>query len=153
MESSLEKEKQVEDRVVNVLLVEDDEVDVMNVKRAFQRNNITNPLYVAGNGLEALAMLRGERQSGASMPDSRRIILLDINMPKMNGIEFLHELRKDPSIAHTPVIVLTTSNEDQDRVEAYRLNVAGYILKPVTFSSFAEVMAALNRYWTLCEMP
>ncbi len=143
----------MEDRVVNVLLVEDDEVDVMNVKRAFQRNNITNPLYVAGNGLEALAMLRGERQSGASMPDSRRIILLDINMPKMNGIEFLHELRKDPSIAHTPVIVLTTSNEDQDRVEAYRLNVAGYILKPVTFSSFAEVMAALNRYWTLCEMP
>lgn len=143
----------VEERAVNILLVEDDEVDVMNVKRAFQRSNITNPLYVAGNGLEGLAVLRGESLNGISMPSSRRIILLDINMPKMNGIEFLHELRSDPAIAHTPVIVLTTSNEDQDRVEAYKLNVAGYILKPVTFSNFAEVMAALNKYWTLCEMP
>jgi CheY-like chemotaxis protein len=142
----------VEERVVNILLVEDDEVDVMNVRRAFQRNNITNPLYFAGNGLEGLAVLRGEPLNGVFMPSSRRIILLDINMPKMNGIEFLHELRSDPEIAHTPVIVLTTSNEDQDRIEAYKLNVAGYILKPVTFSNFAEVMAALNKYWTLCEM-
>ncbi|MBE7383005.1 MAG: response regulator [Leptolyngbya sp. SIO1E4] len=143
----------MEERVVNILLVEDDEVDVMNVKRAFQRNKITNPLYVAGNGLEALDMLRGNHETDTEVPNSRRIILLDINMPKMNGIEFLHELRKDPDLAPTPVIVLTTSDEDQDRVEAYKLNVAGYILKPVTFSSFAEVMAALNRYWTLCEMP
>jgi len=143
----------VEERVVNILLVEDDEVDVMNVKRAFQRNRITNPLYVAGNGLEGLAMLRGQNPDGNNVPDTRRIILLDINMPKMNGIEFLQELRKDTALAPTPVVVLTTSDEDQDRIEAYKLNVAGYILKPVTFSSFAEVMAALNRYWTLCEMP
>jgi hypothetical protein len=74
-------------------------------------------------------------------------------MPKMNGIEFLQELRKDVRLAMTPVVVLTTSDEDQDRIEAYKLNVAGYILKPVTFSNFAEVMAALNKYWTLCEMP
>jgi len=143
----------VEERVVNILLVEDDEVDVMNVKRAFQRNRITNPLFVAGNGLEGLAMLRGQNADGDNVPDTRRIILLDINMPKMNGIEFLQELRKDAALAPTPVVVLTTSDEDQDRIEAYKLNVAGYILKPVTFSSFAEVMAALNRYWTLCEMP
>ncbi|MEM6835637.1 MAG: response regulator [Cyanobacteria bacterium P01_C01_bin.120] len=143
----------MKEKVVNILLVEDDEVDVMNVKRAFQRNRITNPLFVAGNGLEALAMLRGQHEAGSNLPDTRRIILLDINMPKMNGIEFLQELRQDQRLAMTPVVVLTTSDEDQDRIEAYKLNVAGYILKPVTFSSFAEVMAALNRYWTLCEMP
>lgn len=143
----------MEERVVNILLVEDDEVDVMNVTRAFHRNKITNPLYVAGNGLQALEMLRGSSETAPVIPDSRRIILLDINMPRMNGIEFLNELRQDPQLAATPVVVLTTSDEDQDRIEAYKLNVAGYILKPVTFSSFAEVMAALNRYWTLCEMP
>ena len=143
----------MEDRIVNVLLVEDDEVDVMNVKRAFKRSNITNPLYVAGNGLEALNMLRGTDTAAPAIPDSRRIVLLDINMPKMNGIEFLQELRRDETLKATPVVVLTTSDEDQDRVEAYRLNVAGYILKPVTFTSFAEVMAALNKYWALCEMP
>jgi CheY-like chemotaxis protein len=143
----------MEDRIVNVLLVEDDEVDVMNVKRAFKRNNISNPLYVAGNGLEALAMLRGTAAQSSPLPSSRRIILLDINMPKMNGIEFLQELRNDQDLRSIPVVVLTTSDEDQDRVEAYRLNVAGYILKPVTFSNFAEVMAALNKYWALCEIP
>ena len=143
----------MEGRAVNILLVEDDEVDVMNVTRAFQRSNITNPLYVANNGLEALEMLRGVEGAQPAVPSTRRIILLDINMPKMSGIEFLTELRKDSQLAPTPVIVLTTSDEDQDRVEAYKLNVAGYILKPVTFSSFAEVMAALNHYWTLCEIP
>src|SRR5688572_33355040 len=132
---------------LNILLVEDDEVDVMNVKRAFDKNHITNPLFVAGNGLEALEKLRrGE------VPQGRRIVLLDLNMPKMNGIEFLRELRNDPALAPTTVVVLTTSNEDRDRVEAYRLNVAGYLLKPVTFQTFAEVMAALNKYWTLQEM-
>lgn len=143
----------MEERAVNILLVEDDEVDVMNVKRAFKRNRITNPLYVAHNGLEALEMLQGKDEEPPQIPDDRRVILLDINMPKMNGIEFLQELRKDPRLAMTPVVVLTTSDEDQDRIEAYRLNVAGYILKPVTFSNFAEVMAALNKYWTLCEIP
>lgn len=143
----------MEERAVNILLVEDDEVDVMNVRRAFKQNKITNPLYVAGNGLEALEMLQGSSSEAPKIPNSRRIILLDINMPKMNGIEFLQALRQVPELSHTPVVVLTTSNEDRDRMEAYKLNVAGYILKPVTFSSFAEVMAALNKYWTLCEMP
>lgn len=138
---------------INVLLVEDDEVDVMNVRRAFKKNNITNPLYVATNGLEALAMLRGEQGSLPAVPAQRRLVLLDLNMPKMGGIEFLHELRADTELRSTPVIVLTTSNQDRDRVEAYNLNVAGYLLKPVTFATFAEVMAALNKYWTLCEMP
>jgi CheY-like chemotaxis protein len=136
----------VSDKVLNVVLVEDDEVDVMNVQRAFKKNNITNPLFVAGDGLEALALLRDP-----STPTKNRIVLLDLNMPKMNGIEFLRALRADSQLAHTPVVVLTTSNEDKDRVEAFELNVAGYLLKPVTFTSFVEVMAALNKYWTLVE--
>jgi CheY-like chemotaxis protein len=141
------------DRLVNILLVEDDEVDVMNVKRAFQRNNISNPLYVASNGLDALAMLRGDSTITPKMPSDRRLVLLDLNMPKMGGIEFLQALRSDPKLRSTPVVVLTTSNQDQDRVEAYNLNVAGYLLKPVTFINFADVMTTLNHYWTLCEMP
>ncbi|PZD75407.1 Response regulator rcp1 [Acaryochloris thomasi RCC1774] len=143
----------MEDKTVNLLLVEDDAVDVMNVQRAFKKNNITNPLCVAENGLEALQMLRGEEGQPPVVPGHRRLVLLDLNMPKMNGIEFLQELRADPELQMTPVIVLTTSDDDRDRVEAYRLNVAGYILKPVTFSNFVEVMAALNKFWTLCEMP
>jgi CheY-like chemotaxis protein len=136
------------ERMLNILLVEDDEVDVMNVRRAFERNNVSNPLFVAGNGLEALEMLRN-----GTVPSERRLILLDLNMPKMNGIEFLQALRSDPELAAAPVVVLTTSNDDQDKIDAYNLNVAGYLLKPVTFSSFCERMTTLNKYWTLVEMP
>ena len=143
----------MEERIINILLVEDDEVDVMNVKRAFKKYQITNPLYIAGNGLEALSMLRAQDGQPPKVPETRRLILLDLNMPKMNGLEFLQELRNDEDLKKTPVIVLTTSDEDKDRIEAYNLNVAGYILKPVTFANFAEVMVALNKYWTLCEMP
>ena len=143
----------MKERIINILLVEDDEVDVMNVKRAFKKYKITNPLYLAGNGLEALDMLRSQDGKPPQVPENRRLILLDLNMPKMNGLEFLHALREDKNLKRTPVIVLTTSDEDKDRIEAYNLNVAGYILKPVTFTNFAEVMVALNKYWTLCEMP
>ncbi len=142
----------IENNMTNILLVEDDEVDVMNVQRAFKKNNIKNPLYIANNGLEALVMLRGNGNPPL-VPPEQRIILLDLNMPKMNGIEFLRELRADPQLKLIPVIVLTTSNEDRDKVEAYNLNVAGYILKPVTFSSFVEAVATLNKYWTLSEIP
>ncbi len=138
--------------MTNILLVEDDEVDVMNVQRAFKKNNITNPLYIAGNGMEALLMLRGNSNQ-YSIPRERRLILLDLNMPKMNGIEFLRELRADLELKPIPVIVLTTSNEDRDKVEAYNLNVAGYILKPVTFSQFVEAVGTLNQYWMLSEIP
>jgi CheY-like chemotaxis protein len=134
--------------MLNILLVEDDEVDVMNIRRAFQKNHIANPLFVAGDGIEALEKLR----SGA-VPKDRRIVLLDLNMPRMNGIEFLRELRKDPELRSATVVVLTTSNDDRDKIDAYNLNVAGYLLKPVTFSNFCEVMSALNRYWALVELP
>ena len=136
------------EKMLNILLVEDDQVDVMNVKRAFEKNRITNPLYVAADGVEALQMLRD-----GVVPLDRRIVLLDLNMPKMNGIEFLRQLRADPSLQYTPVVVLTTSNDERDKIDAYNLNVAGYLLKPVTFINFVEVMAALNKYWTLVELP
>jgi len=142
----------MEDKLINILLVEDDEVDVMNVKRAFKKNNITNPLYVAPNGLEALKMLRPVGGQSPIVPTKRRLILLDLNMPRMGGLEFLQALRADPDLKSIPVVVLTTSNQDQDRLEAYQLNVAGYLLKPVTFSNFVETMATLNNYWSLCQI-
>jgi CheY-like chemotaxis protein len=142
----------IENPMLNILLVEDDEVAIMAVRRAFKQGNIINPLYVAGNGLEALTMLRGELGQLPIVPLERRIILLDLNMPKMNGLEFLQELRADSTLRHTPVVMLTTSNEEQDRIQAYDLNVAGYILKPVTFGNFVELMVTLNKYWALCEM-
>jgi CheY-like chemotaxis protein len=142
----------MEEKQLSVLLVDDDEVDVMTVKRAFKKNNITHPLYVASNGLEALELLSSNTLPKL-LPQGRRLILLDLNMPKMNGIEFLRELRADPALRAIPVIVLTTSNEDKDKVEAYNLNVAGYIIKPVTFSKFVEAIATLNKYWTLTELP
>ena len=136
------------EKQLNILLVEDDQVDVMNVKRAFERNRITNPLHVAADGVEGLATLRNGK-----FPRDRRLVLLDLNMPRMNGIEFLREVRRDPALQSTPVVVLTTSNDDRDKVDAYNLNVAGYLLKPVTFVNFVEAMAALNKYWSLVELP
>ncbi|NJM48948.1 MAG: response regulator [Alkalinema sp. RU_4_3] len=143
----------MESLMLNILLVEDDEVDVMTVQRAFQKGNIKNPVYVASNGVEALSMLRCRPGQPALMPTERRIVLLDLNMPKMNGLEFLQELRADPTIRHIPVVVLTTSNEERDRIQAYQLNVAGYILKPVIFDTFVSLMVILNKYWAVCEMP
>jgi CheY-like chemotaxis protein len=134
--------------MINILLIEDDDVDVMNVQRAFKKGNITNPLYIARNGLEALEMLR----DSFIIPNDHRLILLDVNMPKMSGIEFLQVLRADPKLKTIPVVMLTTSNEEKDRLNAYNLNVAGYILKPLAFGAFVEMMATLNKYWTLCEM-
>ena len=142
----------IEEKLLNILLVEDDSVDVMNVQRAFVKNNITNPLHIAFNGVEALNMLRGSNGKPKLNP-SPRIILLDINMPKMNGLEFLREIRNDEDLKSVSVFVMTTSNDDQDKIEAYNLNVAGYILKPLSFEKFVNAVAVLNSYWKLCEQP
>jgi CheY-like chemotaxis protein len=137
------------EKQINILLVEDDEIDVMNVKRAFKKNNISNPLHVCGNGVDALEYLKSI-DNPLNLP---RIILLDINMPRMGGIEFLRELRATDNIKHISVFVMTTSNEEQDKVNAYKLNVAGYILKPLSIESFISSVAMLNNYWMLCEYP
>lgn len=140
------------DRSLHILLVDDDEVDVMNVRRALQRNQARGlaaaTLHVAGDGVEALELLR----SGA-IPTRRRLILLDLNMPRMNGLELLRALRADPELAALPVVVLTTSDDERDKMEAYDLNVAGYLVKPVDFASTVDLMAALETYWTVAELP
>ena len=133
-------------KLVNILLVEDDEVDVMNVKRAFSKNKIMNPLFIAGNGVEALEMLEDKI---IPLP---KIIILDINMPKMNGIEFLKIMRENEKLKNISVFVMTTSNEDSDKIDAYNLNVAGYILKPLSFEKFLTSVATLKNFWQLCEM-
>ncbi len=140
------------DNNISILLVEDDEVDVMNVQRAFKKNHIKNIMHVAGNGLQALAMLRGTEGEEKLCP-LPKIILLDINMPKMNGLEFLRELRSDNDLRSISVFVLTTSDEEKDRVAAYDMNVAGYILKPVEPGKFMEAMKTLNVFWALIELP
>lgn len=142
----------MDDKLVNILLIEDDSVDVMNVQRAFKKNNMTNPLHVAFNGVEALNMLRGTNGKPRMNP-LPRIILLDINLPKMNGLEFLQELRNDPELKSISVFVMTTSNDEQDKLEAYSLNVAGYILKPLSFEKFVHAVSILNSYWKLCAQP
>lgn len=131
----------------SILVVEDDEVDVMNIERAFTKAAIVNPLFVARDGLAALELI----QSGTLKKPL--LILLDINMPRMNGLEFLHKLREMAEWQTTPVVVLTTSNLEKDRFEAYQLKVAGYVVKPVEFTGFIEAVSTIGSYWSLCEFP
>lgn len=133
------------DKAVNILLVEDDYLDIMNVERELSKINITHPLVVARNGREALNMLRGAEGADKISP-APSVILLDINMPKMNGLEFLAEIRRDPEFSHIPVFIMTTSNEDVDRMAAQRLNVTGYIVKPLTFDSFEKSHSSLDSF-------
>src|SRR5207237_8202799 len=98
----------------------------MNVRRAFEKNRIVNPLFIAGDGIEALEILRG-----GLVPAARRIVLLDLNMPRMTGIEFLRELRKDPMFMHTPVVVVTSSIKDRDKIEQHNRELAGYLDTPL----------------------
>ena len=130
-----------------ILLVEDDVVDMLSVKRALRDLNVTNHLYHVENGEEALAFLRDEKNE---MP---AIILLDINMPKMNGLEFLDIVKKDDALRRIPVIVLTTSRAEIDKFQSFNLGVAGYMIKPVDYQQFVEVMRAISVYWTLSEIP
>lgn len=130
-----------------ILLVEDDQVDAMTVKRALKELNVTNPLVHRENGEAALAHLR---DPGSEKPC---IILLDLNMPLMNGIEFLQVVKQDEILRRIPVVVLTTSEEQQDKVSSFDLGVAGYMAKPVDYRQFVEVMRSINSYWTISEMP
>lgn len=139
------------DKSLNILLVDDDDVDVMSVKRAFKQQHIKNPLITASNGEEALELLRGT--NGGTPVEQPILILLDINMPVMNGIEFLQILRSDPAIKNIPVVILSTSDEERDVVNAYDLNVAGYIIKPIEPDAFRDAIRIVDSYWMLCRMP
>ena len=130
-----------------ILLVEDDAVDVMTIKRALKELKTTNPLQVAGNGEEALEYLRNPQNVKPTL------ILLDLQMPRMDGITFLKIIKDDPVLKRLPVIVLTTSDEPRDKIASFNLSVAGYMLKPVDYKQFVEVIKAINLYWTLSELP
>ena len=129
-----------------ILLVEDDEIDQMTVQRALKDIHVTNRLDIAGNGEEALAFLEDEKNQKPG------IILLDLNMPRMNGIEFLSVIKKDAELKKIPVIVLTTSIEEEDKVKSFNLGVAGYMHKPVDYLQFVEVIRTIDLYWTLSEL-
>jgi len=136
----------------NILLVEDDDIDTENVIRAFKKNKMSNPIYTVENGEEALTFLRNQgRFSNPEKSPRPGIILLDINMPIMNGIEFLRIVKADDDLKSIPVVVLTTSREESDRVESFKLSVAGYIVKPVEFEDFVNAVKTIDVYWTLSE--
>jgi len=141
----------MENKPVTLLIVEDDEVDVMGIKRALDSLKVANPAIVADDGIEALEHLRGE--NGRKKLDQPFIILLDINMPRMNGVEFLEEIRSDPEFKKSIVFVLTTSESDADIMKAYDYNVAGYIVKSDAKASFLEAASLLSFYWTIVELP
>ncbi|MCD6560201.1 MAG: response regulator [Deltaproteobacteria bacterium] len=130
-----------------ILLVEDDEVDTMTVKRSLKDLHVHNSLITVSNGEEALDYLRDEQHQRPC------IILLDINMPKMNGIEFLTVAKNDDKLKKIPVIVLTTSKEEQDKLDSFELGVAGYMIKPCTYEKFLELLRTINGYWTVSELP
>ena len=130
-----------------VLLVEDDNVDAMTVKRAMRDLHVEHSVIRSVNGEEAMKYLTN--------PDNEKpfVILLDLNMPKMNGIEFLKVAKADDKLKRIPAIVLTTSKDDQDRFKTFQLSIAGFIVKPVDYIKFVEAMKIVNLYWTLSELP
>jgi CheY-like chemotaxis protein len=130
-----------------LLVIEDDQVDVMTIKRALKEIHVANPVIHMENGEDAIAHLRDASQ------EKPCIILLDLNMPVMNGIEFLQVVKNDAELRKFPVIVLTTSEEQQDKLQSFNLGVAGYMAKPVDYRHFVEVIRSIDLYWTISELP
>ena len=130
-----------------ILLVEDDRVDMMTFKRSLNDLGIKNEVIHTTNGEEALEYLRGE---GNEQPC---VIFLDLNMPRMGGLEFLKERRTDNKLTKIPVVVLTTSDNERDIIESFELGVAGYLVKPADYGKFVESIRTINLYWTLSRLP
>lgn len=137
---------------LNILLIEDDDVDIMAVQRGLKKGRMFSSLYVANNGVEALSMLRDEAGKSSIIPKERLIIISDLNMPQMDGLTFLKELRADKSLKHIPVLVLATFIEKEDLLTAYQYNVAGYMIKPTSYNNFVRLLLNIYNYWTLCEL-
>ena len=132
----------------DILVVDDDEIDVLNVRRALKHLGIAGEIGVASDGIEALAVVRS--QPAKTRP---QLVLLDLNMPRMNGIEFLREIRRSDELKSLHVVVLTTSDDPEDIREAYDLNVAGYVLKPLEYRDFVGAMQTITDFWMLIETP
>lgn len=130
-----------------ILLVEDDQVDMMTIIRALKEIHVTNKVVHLENGEDALNYLRDEKS------EKPCLILLDLNMPIMNGIEFLQAVKDEGQLKRIPRVVLTTSVEQQDKLNSFNFGVAGYMAKPVDYPQFVEVMRSIDAYWTISEMP
>jgi CheY-like chemotaxis protein len=130
-----------------ILLVDDDDVDAIITQRAVNDLKITNELIRKVDGEDAIEYLKDENNCKPC------VILLDLNMPRMNGFEFLKVIKADPMLKTIPVVVLTTSDVDQNILDSFNLGVAGYIVKPVDYKQFVEAMKTINMYWTLSQLP
>jgi CheY-like chemotaxis protein len=130
-----------------ILLIEDDSVDAMTVKRAMRDLRITNDVVHAVNGEDAIKYLTDPEK------EKPFVILLDLNMPKMNGVEFLKVVKSKPNLKIIPVIVFTTSKEKQDVFESFQLGAAGYMTKPVDYVKFVDVISTVMLYWNASELP
>lgn len=137
-----------------VLLVEDDEHDIVATQRAWRINRMSNPLFVVNNGEECLDYLfrRGLYADPAVSPRPG-IVLLDVNMPRMDGLEVLKKIRESEQFGSLPVIMLTTSKAEEDRVRSYALGANAYIVKPIGFENFSEAIRTINLFWRLVELP
>ena len=138
-------------QIIHILLVEDDEIDAEAIVRGFQKQQVENPITVVPNGIEALNALRGEG-SYDRIP-APYLILLDLNMPRLNGLEFLQAVRQDPQLKSSIVFVLTTSDSDRDKLAAYREQIAGYLLKQRSGVNFIDLVNMLDSYWRIVEFP
>jgi len=136
---------------VQLLLVEDDEIDVMGIKRTLKKMRIANTVHVAEDGIVALEMLRGE--NGRPKLELPYIIMLDLNMPRMGGLELLEILREDPDLRKAIVFVMTTSSDERDIFKAYEKNIAGYIVKENAEETFVKALDMIDHYWRLIEFP
>jgi len=135
---------------IEILIVDDDDIDSKAIVRAMDKLEITNTTHRAKDGLEALTILRDDSSTSIKRP---YIILLDINMPRMTGLELLKIIRKDKKLKDSIIFVLTTSNSEQDKIAAYSYNIAGYMIKQDIRTSFIESLAFLNHYWEIVELP
>jgi two-component system, response regulator len=144
----------VHESIVEILLVEDNPNDVTLTLRAFKRYNLSNGVHVARDGAEALEFIFGTgAYAGRSVEPTPRVILLDLKLPKVDGLEVLQRLKADLRTRAIPVVVLTSSREQRDIVESYQLGVNSYIVKPVDFEQFTESMRQLGLYWVLLNQP
>ena len=139
------------DNPIHILLVEDDDVAAEKIERAFRKGKIGNPMHRAVDGVEALNMLRGA--GGAERLPRPYMILLDLKMPRMDGHAFLEAIRDDESLCDSVVFVLTTSNAEQDRLAAYKKQIAGYILKSQAGENFINLIQMLDNYWRIVILP
>ena len=140
---------------IHILIADDDEEDRMLIRQAMLKNQVANPMHFVENGEEVLDYLHNRNQFSNNKDCPKPgLILLDLNMPKMDGREAIIEIKKEPALRSIPIVVLTTSGAEEDILRSYNLGVSSFITKPITFQGFIEVMKTLNQYWLeIVELP